>query len=160
MYLISLYFDEKTNRTLSRLIHKIADQTGNTFMTDHNVPPHMTISSIEARSPEALLPAFQSLEGKLQKGSIRIVTVGQLLPYVFYASPVLNSYLQEMTETIYEVIKDIPETTVSKVYRPYQWLPHITLGKTLTREQMQLAFQVAQENFQPITATVEKNRTG
>ena len=47
MYLVSVYFDEKTNKILNRYIRIIAEKTGNTFMTEHNVPPHMTLSSIE-----------------------------------------------------------------------------------------------------------------
>ena len=61
MYLISVYFDDKTNRILQRYINQIAERTGNAFMTEKNVPPHMTISSIEARSVDVLIPAFESL---------------------------------------------------------------------------------------------------
>ena len=128
MYLVSVYFDEKTNRILNRYIRIIAEKTGNTFMTEHNVPPHMTLSSIEARS--------------------------QLLPYVFFATPVLNDYLQVLTNQVYESTKDIPETSISRYYQPGSWLPHVTLGKTLTKEQMQTAFAVMQDNFQPFTATI------
>ena len=39
MYLVSLYFDEKTNRRLKNYIEQVADKTGNTFMVDRNVPP-------------------------------------------------------------------------------------------------------------------------
>ena len=41
MYLISVYFDEQANKNLQRYINIIADKTGNTFMTDNNVPPVM-----------------------------------------------------------------------------------------------------------------------
>ena len=43
MYLISVYFDDKTNRILQRYIDRIAEETGNRFMTEHNVPPHVTL---------------------------------------------------------------------------------------------------------------------
>lgn len=156
MYLISVYFDEKANKTLQRYIDLIAEKTGNTFMTERHVPPHMTLSSIEARSVEVLVPYFKELDGKLQGGKIRIVTVGQLFPYVFYATPVLNDFLQNLSHEVYQVIKDIPETTVSKCYRPGSWLPHITMGKTLTKEQMRIAFEVMQEQFQPFDATITR----
>ena len=51
-------------------------------------------------------------------------------------------------------MKDIPETSISRYYQPGSWLPHVTLGKTLTKEQMQTAFAVMQDNFQPFTATI------
>ncbi|MGN0342346.1 MAG: 2'-5' RNA ligase family protein [Roseburia sp.] len=154
MYLISVYFDEKANSILNRYIKVIAGKTGNTFMTDHHVPPHMTISSIEARSEEVLREPFMSLQGKLEKGNIQFVSMGQLLPYVFYAMPVLNEYLMELSNQIYQSVQDIPETTISRFYRPGSWLPHVTLGKTLTKKQMQEAFCMMQEHFQPFEATV------
>lgn len=111
MYLISLYFDEKTNRLLQRYIDKIAQQTGNTFMIDHQVPPHMTVSAVEARSAEQLRSAFEDLCGRLSQGKIRFVSIGQLLP-------------------------------------------HVTMGKTLSKEQMAVAFGVLQEVFVPFDALV------
>lgn len=154
MYLISVYFDEKTNATLCRQIQMIAKQTGNTFMVDRNVPPHLTISQIEARDESVLLPYMESLRGMIGRGEIRIVAAGMLLPYVLCAMPVLNGYLQEVSETVYRNFSEIPETTIFKYYKPMSWMPHITLGKTLNKEQMQQAVMVMQEQFVPLHATV------
>lgn len=153
MYLISVYFDDKTNRILQRYIDNIAKVTGNRFMTDHKVPPHMTISAIEARSVDVLLPAFQSMSRE-KTGEIQFATVGQLLPYVFYAAPVLNAYLLNLSRVVYDVYKDIPGTSISRYYKPLSWYPHVTLGKTLDKLQMQEAFSVMQEQFTPFTARV------
>ena len=124
MYLVSVYFDEKTNKILQRYIDKIAAATGNDFMTANHVPPHLTISSIEARNVEVLLEIFESLNGKLKSGEIQFVSVGQLLPYVMYATPVLNEYLLDLSKNVYDAFCDIPETTISRYYRPLSWLPH------------------------------------
>ena len=154
MYLISVYFDEKTNRILQRHIDKIAEKTCNTFMTENHVPPHMTISAIEARDVTVLVPVFNKLKGQLLKGNIRFVSVGQLLPNEIYATPVINEYLLYISKNVYEIYKDVPETTISRYYRPLSWLPHVTLGKTLDKEQMRSAFEVLQESFSPFEATV------
>lgn len=154
MYLISVYFDEKANRILQRYINQLAEKTGNDFMTKNQVPPHMTITSIEARSVEVLEPFFGQLNGKVKAGKIQFVSVGQFFPYVFYATPVLNKYLSELSAQIFETFKDVPETSISKYYKPLSWLPHVTLGKTLEKKQMQEAFQVMQDNFVPFEATV------
>lgn len=45
MYLVSIYFDEKTDVKLRNLIDKVARETENTFMPDNNVPPHITIAA-------------------------------------------------------------------------------------------------------------------
>lgn len=147
MYLISAYFDERTNQVISRYIRQIAEKTGNTFMTDNHVSPHLTISSVEARQGEILFPYLEKLQGKLPGGSIEFVSVGMFFPYVMYLTPVLNSYLLGLSQQIYDAVCDIPEVKVNRFYQPLQWLPHITLGKTLTKEQMKLAFAVMQDGF-------------
>ena len=150
MYLISVYFDDKSNKIISNYINKIAQKTGNTFMTDNHVPPHLTIMSVEAREEKKLTEVMEQLERSLTKGQIQLVSVGVLLPYVLYAAPVLNLYLEDMIEQV----QHIPEVRMSRYYQPMQWLPHITLGKKLSKEQMQEAFSVMQELFAPMEVTV------
>lgn len=154
MYLVSVYFDNAAAKRLQALIDQIAEATGNTYMTEKQVPPHMTLSSIEARHVELLIPAVKGLEGRLHQGTVQFVTVGQLLPYVLYTMPVLNAYLQDLTEQVYAAVSRIPETTVSRYYRPHSWLPHVTLGKILSQEQMRQAFAVVQDKFSVFEAQV------
>ncbi len=154
MYLITAYFDEQTNRKINQYITKIAEQTGNTFMTDNHVPPHLTILAMEARSEAVLIPYMERLGQNLKSGSVQLVSVGALFPYVLYMTPVLNEYLQVMSQTIYDAFIEIPEVNVSRFYQPMQWLPHITLGKTLTKEQMRSAFQIMQEGFAPFEGKI------
>ena len=121
-------------------------------MTDNHVPPHLTIMSVEAREEKKLTEVMEQLERSLTKGQIQLVSVGVLLPYVLYAAPVLNLYLEDMIE--HDMVKHIPEVRMSRYYQPMQWLPHITLGKKLSKEQMQEAFSVMQELFMPMEVTV------
>ena len=141
MYLISAYFDENTNKILKHLQQRIADKTGNDFMIRNNVMPHLTISAIEARNVDVLIPAFEKVcREKLQpldeKGvvninnTINIVSVGQLFPRVIYAAPVLNEYMMNLSISIYNEFATIPETNISKFYQPYSWTvsyTHLTL---------------------------------
>ena len=152
MYLISAYFDQRTTKILQKYIDRIARETGNTFMTQNHVPPHMTISAIEARNVDVLVPAMNALQGQIGCGPVQFVSVGQLLPYVYYATPVLNRYLQELSVRINEAVENIPETSVSRYYQPMSWLPHVTLGKTLDKEQMRAAFCVLRQKLADGTA--------
>lgn len=78
MYLISVYFDQTTSKTLQRYINRVASKTGNRFMVDNHVLPHMTISAIEAPNIEVLIPAVESLRGKIKAGPVQFVTIGQI----------------------------------------------------------------------------------
>ncbi|SCY40947.1 hypothetical protein SAMN05660668_02521 [Pseudobutyrivibrio sp. AR14] len=155
MYLVSAYFDNETNKILQGYINKIAAATGNDFMVKNNVPPHLTLSAIEARGVDVLLPAFDSLAGEIKQGEISIITVGQLMPQVIYVAPYLNDYLSTLEQRVFDYLAGIPETTVSNYYKPFSWLPHITLAKTLSREQMLDAVKVMQD-FKSIKAKIVK----
>ena len=154
MYLISAYFDEQTNKRINGYIEKIAEQTGNTFMIENQVPPHMTISAVEARNGELLIPYVDKLQNTLYQGNLQFVSVGMFFPYVMYLAPVLNGYLQEMAEQVYQSVCNVPEVSVNRCYKPMQWMPHITLGKKLTKEQLRIAFAIMQERFAPFEGNV------
>lgn len=157
MYLISLYFDEKTNKKLNEYVQKIANVTGNNFLLENEVPPHITIAAIETKKIENILMSMTQLESVLTGGGkIDIVSIGILLPYVIYAAPVLNQYLQIISEEIYQSLSMHQEVKISKYYQPFHWLPHITLAKKLEQVQMQSAFSCMQKHFIPIQASIEK----
>lgn len=135
-------------------MNQIAEKTGNAFMTENHVPPHMTISSVEARNGELLIPHVEHLKEQLLQDRLQFVSVGMFFPYVIYLTPVLNRYLQEMSETVYEAVSGIDEVSVSRFYQPMQWLPHITLGKKLSKEEMRHAFEIMQDGFAPFHGTI------
>ena len=147
MYLISIYFDEKTNAVIQRLSNRIAEKTGNPFMTEGKVPPHITISAFETKREAQCVELLECLMNDMKKGKITWASVGQFFPYVIYLTPVLNFYLHEMACLIYEKLSKIEETIISPYYQPFQWLPHTTVGKKLSAEQMRIAFEVLQESF-------------
>ena len=128
MYLVSIYFDEKTNQRIRGMIKKVAEKSGNTFMIDGNVPPHITISAFETMNEKAVVSALEEAVCGLQTGTLQWASVGQFFPYVIYSAPVLNEYLHDMSVQIYNSLKSLDGVKISPYYRPFQWLPHTTIG--------------------------------
>ena len=154
MYLITAYFDNATSKQLQRLIDEISAMTGNDFMTGNHVPPHMTLCAFEQKSDDVAINLFEDLKNNLTETEIIIPSVGQFFPYVIYAQVCKNKTLLDMSLDIYSSISTINETRINHLYEPYDWIPHITLGKTLTEEQMRIAFSVLQEHFTPIKGQI------
>ena len=154
MYLVSIYFDEKTNEQIKRLIQKTARACGNTFMPDGNVPPHITISAFETKKEQEVIERLKTVVEQLSQEKLQWVSVGAFLPHVLYITPVLNEYLHRMAEDVFETLNELEDTIIRKCYQPFGWLPHTTIGKTLTKEQLQTAFAVLQEQFAPFEGTV------
>ena len=154
MYLISIYFDEKTDRQIRKLMAQVAEKTGNTFMQDNHVPPHITVAAIESRDENIAIAALEDCVQKLQQGKLRFISTGAFFPQVIYLEPVLNEYLHELAYQVNAAVKDLPETIVSPYYQPFSWIPHVTLAKQLSEEQMMLAFETMQKRFTPFEGAV------
>lgn len=156
MYLISLYFDKTTNKRIQEYMNQVARKTGNHFMCDGNVPPHITISAFESRSDEDAIQTFSSATKELKSDSIHFVSTGQFFPHVIFITPVLSDYLHQMSEQIYTSLIQNNDITISPYYRPFSWMPHVTIGKTLTKEEMLTAFQTLQHQFGPFNGKIEQ----
>lgn len=154
MYLISIYFDEKTNQKIQRYINLLAEKTGNDFMIEGQVPPHITVSAFETQREKQAIEALEQMAKRLEQGNITWASVGQFLPYVIFLQPVLNKYLHKMSKVVWEELTVVDDIKVSSFYRPFQWLPHATIGKTLSKEEMQVAFEVLQNHFGVFEGTV------
>ncbi len=156
MYLISIYFDEKTNKIIEQYIKQVARETGNTFMLDAKVPPHITISGFETAKEQKVVDMLTEEVSKFQQGKLQWVTVGAFLPYVIYIAPVLNEHLHNISCAIYSGLQKVPDVSISNYYRPFQWLPHTTIGKKLSKGQLKVAFEVMQNNFGVFEGMVTK----
>ena len=140
MYLISLYFDEGTNKKIQLYMEQIAQRTGNMAMIDGKVPPHITLSAF-----------VTAMEQEFEKGQIFWCSVGMFLPHTIYLSPVLNAYLQKLSESVFSKIRYLEEVRIQIRYQPFSWFPHTTLGKRLNQAEMREAFVVMQNQFAPFT---------
>ncbi len=147
MYLVSLYFDEKANNRIQQYINLVAENSGNPYMIDGEVPPHITISAFETDEEHKVIELLDDVCTKMKRGMIQWVSIGVFLPYVIFLSPVLNHYLHQLSVHIYDSIVGIKDISVSKYYQPLQWMPHTTIGKKLSKEEMRVSFQTLQDNF-------------
>ncbi len=147
MYLVSIYFDEKTNKRITEYISLAAKRSGNRFMIEGNVPPHITVSAFEINDGEKILTVLDDCVKGLCPGTLQWAGVGVFFPGAIYLAPVLNRYLQELSERVYGAISGIEGISISSFYRPYQWIPHTTVARTLKKGEMQAAFGAMQESF-------------
>lgn len=156
MYLVSAYFDDEANRQIEYYMEQIAKKSGNTYMKDMRVPPHMTISGFECSEADMAIQSLERTVSVIKQGKIQWVSVGMFLPYVLYLSPVLNEYLHNLSLQIYQSISTLDKVSVSKYYRPFQWMPHTTVGKKLSKEEMSAGLQVMQKYFVPFFGKIVK----
>ncbi len=156
MYLISIYFDDVTDLKIKSFMKQIAKRTGNTCMIEKNVPPHITVAAFHAASEEKAIEIFRNGLPTIGVGEVQWISVGSFLPHVIYLTPVLNEYLHELSVIYNKEIGKHENVQLDNRYQPFHWLPHTTLAKQLTKEQLQTAFEVMQSSFGPFSGTVVK----
>ncbi len=146
MYLISAYFDKKTENRIQSYMDDVASVSENWFMIKNNVPPHITISAFETLEEEKVVERLDTALSNIKRNKIEWVTVGAF-PTVIFIQPVLSEYLHNLSSIIYESIANIPNIKQSRFYKPFSWLPHATIAKQLSEEEMRKAFEVLQKSF-------------
>ena len=156
MYLVSLYFDGITEGVINRQIERIAEKSGNYYMLEHMIPPHLTIASCKSIDQGKLLEKLDMVMQMQKAGEINWVAPGSFLPHVLFLTPVLNRYLQDFCIACNDVPQDLQEEPEQNRYQPYTWLPHTTVARTLSDEQMIKGFRVLQANFRPFCGRVIK----
>ncbi len=163
MYHISIYFDTKTEARMREYIKKVAEVTGNIYMLQANVPPHITLSAFECEREAELVGRLEYLMEASEKkhvetdcgmqtagmhaGTLQWVSIGTFLPGVIFLQPVLNEYLHGLVQQVYDCLLEIEGVKVRPCYKPFSWLPHSTVAKKLTSQQLQQAFEVLQHEF-------------
>ena len=154
MYLISIYFDEKTNQRIKEYMQQVAVKTGNTFMIDGNVPPHITVGAFETKNEEEVIAALEKVLQEQKPGKVQLVSVGTFQSSSIFLSAVYSEYLHELCKNVCEVLENVDNTLLRSNYKPFQWMPHVTIGKTLSKDQQKTAFEVLQNCFGPWEAMV------
>ena len=151
MYQVTLFFDQKTETILQNYINTVAEASGNWFMVENKVPPHMTIAAFDAPNDEIAKKVWEKMK-TFQEGEVQLVSIGGFLPYVLNIQVVYNSYLHALSSAISEIMTG--EVLSSKYYQPFQWMPHVTIAKKLESDQLQKGFCVLAKSFQPLTGKV------
>ena len=154
MYLISIYFDNETEDRLNLTMQRVAKTTGNQFMLDNQIPPHITVASVETKHESDLIARIESITKNLKQGEIKFVSVGSFSTKVVFVQPVLNEYLHQLSEIYNKELRKEEAVEIDKRYEPFHWFPHTTLAKYLTKDQMKAAFEIMQNQFGPFEGTI------
>lgn len=147
MYLVSLYFDEKADAKIQSFINKVAGKCGNNFMIDGQVPPHITIAAFQTQQEAEVTERLDEAVKNMKSSSIIWASIGVFKSSVVFLAPVLNEYLHNLSVNIYESISALDNISISKYYLPFQWMPHTTIAKKLSKEELMPAFEELEKNF-------------
>lgn len=147
MYLLSLYFDKDSSSKIQKLIDRAALKSGNNFMIDGEVPPHITIAAFQFEDEKEVIEVLDKTIGKFKEGIITWASVGVFKSSVIFLAPVLNNYIHNLSVEINNSLRGLENMSINKFYVPFQWMPHTTIAKKLSREELLVAFEEVERNF-------------
>lgn len=156
MYLVSLYFDDKATTKIQGFINKVSAKSGNNFMTHNKVPPHITIASFQTDDEDRVIEILDKIIKYIDRGIITWASIGIFKSSVIFLAPILNEYLHNLSVNMYEGISVIENISISKYYLPFNWMPHTTIAKKLTKEELMPGFQELEKNFSILNGIVTR----
>jgi len=153
-YALSLYPDPRSENILLKWMTIAAKSSGNHYVPDILMPPHITIAYFAADDVRSITDWMESSAFQIKQGTLIWPYLGSFPPAVLYAGAVLNEYLLEAVNTANAFISSIAVT--SEYYRPYQWVPHTSLALKLANTELYRAFEAVASVFQPINGQAER----
>jgi len=145
-YAVTLYFDDETAGQISSLTKELADVTGNDYMIQNDVPPHLTLGMFHVN--EADEEKLKRLFGEFVERAQAEVLCGKdfeisfgafedFIGKVIFIKLEKDQLLAGMNRLLHEVFLPYFEAGDNRNYLPENWYPHITLGFKLSPEQFE-----------------------
>ena len=155
-YAVSLHFTQDMNDIIAAATKEIAQLTGNTYMLDNKVPPHVTIGAFHAdkRDEPKLLQLVQDFAKTQVPGIIHFTAPGDFNQKVLFLQPQKDDYLTAINKALHKIM--LPQFTEGEngYYLPDIWFPHTTLATRLNQTQFSQALEIANKITLPLEAKV------
>lgn len=145
-YAVTLYFDEKTAGEISSLTKELCDVTGNDYMIENSVPPHLTLGMFhvneanEEKLEKLFVEFVAAAKAKLfsvNSDEISFSDFESFLDKVIFIKPEKSDLLCGLNVLLHEKFLPDFEAADNRNYLPENWYPHIALGVKLTHEQFE-----------------------
>lgn len=151
-YAISLHFPPDVNQMISSAVKSIAVATGNSFILEKNIPPHITLGAFHAsKNDESKLISIVEEFSKNQKtGAIQFKEIGNFKKKVLFLKPEKNAFLSQINSELHLLMLSEFEKAENGYYLPENWLPHTTLATRLNQNLFGKAFRIAEQIRLPL----------
>ena len=144
-----LRFEQQTEDMFNTLIEKLAQVTGNTTRSSNGQPPHVSMGIFDIADSADPVRAMEDVLRGLRPFSVTFDALGAFLPGTLIATPVMTDEMIAMNRAIHTVADQMFVPSRQYVYGT--WVPHLTLAAELTHEELVRAFDVAGQDWKPVS---------
>ncbi len=155
-YAISLHFPQNVNRIIISTVKAIAEITGNSFIIEKKIPPHITIGAFHTAKKEEpiLLQLVEEFTTWQQAGIVKFTGIGNFNKKVLFLKPEKNSFLEKINSELHSLLQGNFEKAENGLYLPEMWFPHTTLATRLNQSQFSKALEIANRITLPLEAGI------
>lgn len=159
-YSVSLFFDEKGQCNLKKLISDVSQITGNNYMVINEVPPHITLGMFKACDEElkelvTIVEAVSKIPFEIKLKKLEIETFRNkllVLKVDSYATEMLNLLNKKLHN---QCLKKF-SAGCNNLYMPGNFFPHIAIASGLTNVQMEKAICYMKDKLQNIELEIKR----
>lgn len=155
-YAVSLHFSQDVNEIISDAVSTIAGMTGDDFIIQNKVPPHVTIGAFHGmkENEERLMQIVEAFSNTQRSGVVRFTELGSFNGKVLFLKPEKDAYLSEINKALHNVVLPEFEKGENGYYLPEVWVPHATLATRLHQSQLDTAMEIAGKISLPLEAAI------
>ena len=153
-YAVSLHFPKDASGIISQAVRDIAKATGNNFIIENKIPPHITIDAFHARKEEEarLLQLTEEFAKAQKAGVVHFTQIDNFKGKVLFLKGEKDFFLAQMNKELHSVVLREFESGENGYYLPEIWYPHTTLATRLSQGQFDKAKAVAEKIPLPLEA--------
>ena len=157
-YAVSLHFTPAVNEIITSAVKSIAEVTGNSFIIENKIPPHITIGAFHAaKADEAKLIQIVEDFTKTQKaGAVRFKEIENFNGKVLFLKPEKDGFLAQMNAELHNILLPEFEKAENGYYLPEIWFPHTTLATRLNQRQFEKAYKIAESIELPLETEIDE----
>jgi hypothetical protein len=156
VYGAALIFDEPSESALRGVWQALADAGLPSFMLGIDYPPHLTLLLAEEMDVPRLRATIHDWARDMQPFDLSFPALSLFRGAgegVIYLSPLVNRHLLDVHESFWTAalpsLRRVPE-----YYRPGLWVPHVTIGFNIPRDQAMRSMEALWNVQSPTTARV------
>ena len=159
-YAVTLYFDSQTNELIEKAMRDIATATGNNYMLDNSVPPHLSLGLFHAEEEkeEELVNLFEEFAEGLKSRdaglSLNFNDPDNFADKVIFLNVSRDEPLMKLNRDLHQLFLPHFEAGNNRNYLPENWVPHIALAVKLCGPQFEKGFEVAKNSPLPKSAKI------
>jgi len=153
-YAVLIYFDHASEVKIRRIQSEVSRVTGNTYLSDNNILPHITLSLFSKESYEDILEELASYAEELRDISVSLSSIG-----VFNSIPAVVNLLPVVSDDLIRIHKSLTAKLSRHIsdFNPYyerpNWVPHCAVAVNISPDELTGAIETTCRLFTPMTCT-------